>query len=173
MRFRCLRVALSLTVLSVLGCAGGLDPGVDTGPTCVPQGGSTTPPATFATVREALKGGGPTGAIESCVSAPCHDIGGMAPPPPKPALFLRDDANLYKNMTTYVSQGCGNLPLVNPGKPDQSALIKIVSAPTGATGSGCGASTFRMPLGCVDDQCWGADTVAAISQWIANCAPEN
>jgi len=163
MRFRCLRAGLSLVVLA-LGCAGGLDdPGTQT-PACVPAGGSTTPPATMATVREMVKGGGPTGAIDTCVSAPCHDVNGFAPPPPRMNLVLRDDANLYKTLTTYISQGCGNMPLVNPGKPDQSALIMALK------GTGC---TFRMPLGCTDEHCWDAGMIGAISQWIANCAPEN
>ena len=172
MRFRCLRAGLSLVVLSALSCAGGLDPGVNNA-ACVPQGGTTTPPATFATVKETLKGGGPTGAIDTCVSAPCHDVGGLAPPPPKPNLVLRDDANLYKTLTTYVSQGCNNLLLVNPGKPDQSALVKVLSAGASTSDSACGPTSFRMPLGCTDEHCWDAGTIAAISQWIANCAPEN
>ncbi len=163
MQFRCLRAALSLTVFSALGCAGGLDPGVNN-TACVPNGGTTTPPATFATVRQVVQGGGPTGAIDTCVLAPCHDVGGFAPPPPAQNLVLRDDANLYHTLTTYVSAGCGNVPLVNPGKPDQSALVRAL------TGTNC---KYKMPLGCTDEHCWDAGTIAAISQWIANCAPEN
>jgi len=166
MRFRCLQAALSLSVLSALGCAGGLDPGISNNPppACVPDGKTTTPPATFATVKQMLMGGGPTGAIDTCVSAPCHDVGGFAPPPPKQNLVLRDDANLYKTLTTYVSEGCGNVPMVNPGKPDQSALVRALN------GTGC---TFKMPLGCMNEHCWDSGMIGAISQWIANCAPEN
>jgi hypothetical protein len=152
-------------VFAAAGCAGGLDPGVSQTPACVPNGGTTTPPATFATVKDVLKGGGPTGAIDSCVSAPCHDLNGAAPPPPRMNLVLRDDANLYHTMTTYISTGCGGVPLVNPGKPDQSALIMVLN--------GTCMNTFRMPLACTDEHCWDAGTIAALSQWIANCAPEN
>src|SRR5262245_43005064 len=167
MKFRRSNVAVAavMVLLSPLaGCAGNLDDGALSGAggtsACVPNGGTTTPPATFETVRNALKGGG---AIESCSSAPCHPLGGMAPPPPLKPLILQDDANLYANMMSYVSVKCGDIPLVNPGKPNESGLIKILSGPCG--------STIRMPFGCSGEQCFATETIAALSQWIANCAP--
>ena len=84
--------------------------------------------------------------------------------PPVNPLTLQQDANLYTNMMTYVSHACGDIPLVNPGKPDQSALIKILTGPCG--------NTIRMPFGCSGDQCLSDAEVAAISAWIANCAPQ-
>lgn len=146
------------------GCPGHLEFGDGTGGTgggaCVPNGGMTTPPATFETVKTAFLG---FGAVDSCASAACHGANGLAPPS-KP-LTLQNDANLYRNMTTYISHACGDIPLVNPGKPNESALIKILSGPCG--------TTVRMPFGCVDEHCYDADLMGAISQWIANCAPEN
>jgi hypothetical protein len=170
MKFRRSNVAIAAAMVlfpPLAGCAGNLDPGALSGAggstePCVPNGGTTTPPATFATVRASLKGGG---AIESCSSAPCHPLGGMAPPPPLIPLILQDDASLYSNMMSYVSVNCGNVPLVNPGKPNESGLVRILSGPC--------ANTLQMPFGCTGEQCFATETIAAISQWIANCAPEN
>lgn len=158
--------AALLAVSAFAGCAGGLDPGVSftgtggTGSACVPNGGTTTPPATFATVMAAMSG---HDAVSACASAPCHGANGMAPP--VNPLSLQQDANLYHSMMTYVSHACGDIPLVNPGKPNESALIKIITGPCG--------STIRMPFGCSNEQCLSDAEIAAISQWIANCAPEN
>jgi hypothetical protein len=159
--------AAMVALSSVTGCPGHLEDVTGTGGTggsepCVPQNGTTTPPATFATVRASFMGGG---AITSCASTPCHATGSMEPPPPRIPLTLQDDANLYHNIMGYTSVACGNIPLVNPGKPDESGLIKILSGP-------CGTTT-QMPFGCTGEQCFAADTIAAIRQWILNCAPEN
>jgi hypothetical protein len=163
MKFHGLSIAVATATVSLsllTGCPGHIEGGpVEP---CVPAGLTTTPPATFATVREALKGGGE---IANCASAPCHGLGGMAPPPPKIPLILQDDANLYHNMMGYTSVACGNVPLVNPGNPNESGLIKILSGPCG--------TTPRMPFLCTDVGCFSAETMAAISAWIDNCAPEN
>ena len=157
--------AAMVTAVALAGCAGGLDPGVSftgtggTGSACVPSGAVTIPPATFDTVKMAMSD---HNAVSACASAPCHGAGGMAPP--VNPLTLQQDANLYTNMMTYVSHACGDIPLVNPGKPDQSALIKILTGPCG--------NTIRMPFGCSGDQCLSDAEVAAISAWIANCAPQ-
>jgi hypothetical protein len=160
--------AAAAVLLSPLaGCPGHIEDVTGTGGTgggapCVSQNLTTTPPATFATVRTSFMG---EGAIASCASAPCHATGSMEPPPPRLPLTLQDDANLYHNVMSYTSTACGNIPFVNPGKPQESGLIKILSGP-------CGATT-QMPFGCTGEQCFAADTIAAISAWIANCAPEN
>ena len=122
--------------------------------------GGSSVPATFATVKEVVNGG-------RCSSGLCHGPGGMAPPPPSVSLTLTDDALLYTHLTSYVSVACGNLKLVEPNKPDQSALLKILTGPCGKTG--------QMPLNCTpgaDGDCIPGDYVAAISQWIASGAPE-
>lgn len=162
-------VAVTAAAFSFVGCAGGIDSGgtggSGGGTQCTPAGMVTTPPATFATVRVAFSGNIPNyGAVTGCASAPCHGAGGMAPPPPEMPLILQDDATLYANMTKYVAHQCGDMPLVNPGKPDQSALVQILSGPCG--------NVVRMPYDCMDDQCMPAEYLTAIRAWIANCAPQ-
>src|SRR4051812_42035948 len=132
MNFRSWYVAFataSVVLISLSGCPGHLDDetgtgGMDGSVACTPNGGTTTPPATFATVKMAMSD---HGAVSACASAPCHGAGGLAPPA-KP-LTLQQDANLYTNMMTYVSHACGDIPLVSPGKPNESALIKILTGP--------------------------------------------
>jgi hypothetical protein len=143
--------------------AGGAGGGGGSAGACVPSGasadgGSGIAP-TFATVKLVLGGGG---AIQPCAAAPCHATGGMAPP--SNPLTLQNNAALYANMTSYVAADCGNMKLVNPGKPNESALIKVLMGP-------CGAIP-RMPYMCSSDACIPDDYIAAVSQWIANCAPE-
>jgi len=158
---------MAAVAVAFVGCAGGLDPGITpagtagtggTGSACVPNGGTTTPPATFDTVRMAMMD---HGAVSACASAPCHGANGNEPPG-RP-LSLQQDSTLYMNMMNYTSHACGDIPLVNPGKPDQSGLIKILTGPCG--------DTLRMPYGCTAEQCLSDAEIAAISQWIANCAP--
>src|SRR5436190_16630135 len=81
-------VAAALALLSPLaGCPGHIDDGpTGAGGTggaggtvaCNPAGLTTTPPATFATIREMFNTG--SGPVSSCVSAPCHGDNGQAPP---------------------------------------------------------------------------------------------
>jgi hypothetical protein len=107
-----------------------------------------------------LLGGGP---VQTCASASCHDENGVAPP--GDPLSLQDDANLYTNLTTHISANCGNIPVVTPCKPDQSAIIKVLRGPCGATP--------RMPYECADDGCIPDSYIDAVSQWIANGASPN
>jgi len=170
-----LALALALSVSAPLtGCAGSINDTPDGGgkggsgggggsAVCVPSGGTSNDAGidpSFATVKLVLSGGGP---IQPCAAAPCHAVGGMAPPPPEMPLTLQDNAQLYTNMTSYVAAGCGNMKLIEPGKPEQSALISILSGPCG--------NVPRMPYQCADDGCIPPEYIAAISQWIANCAP--
>jgi hypothetical protein len=119
--------------------------------------------ASFKTVKLVLEGGSP---FHPCATADCHGANGNAPPGNH--LTLRDDADLYKNLTTHISADCGNIPVVNPGKPDQSALVKILKGP-------CSAKTVRMPLGCLEEQgnCIPPEYIAAIAKWIENGANPN
>jgi len=136
--------------------------GGSAGAACIPSGaagGSGSIPPTFATVKLVLGGGG---AIMPCASAPCHATGGMAPP--ANPLSLQDTPQLYATMTSYLAHECGDIKLVNPGKPDESALIKILKGPCGVVP--------RMPYMCSGDACIPDEYVAALSQWITNCAPE-
>ena len=126
------------------------------------SGSDSDIPATFETIKLVLGGGGN---IMPCSAAPCHGVNGMAPPGKPLELPPTNDAQLYTNLTTYVSAACGNLKLVTPGDPAQSALLKILSGPCGMTP--------RMPYGCTADagDCIPDDYIAAVKQWISNGAP--
>jgi hypothetical protein len=168
-----MRFGRVLVSLALAGCVGETDAAIGSGgdaggsggggnAPCVPSGstgGSGSIPATFATVKLVLGGGG---AIMPCASAPCHAVGGMAPP--GNPLTLQNIPALYASMTSYVAKDCGNMKLVDPGKPDTSALIKVLMGPCGVVP--------RMPYMCSSDACIPDDYIAAVSQWIANCAPE-
>jgi hypothetical protein len=90
----------------------------------------------------------------------------MAPPGRPLALPPNDDQLLYTNLTSYISTACGNIKLVSPGDPAQSALPKILTGPCGMTP--------RMPYMCTDKDgnCIPGEYVAAITRWIANGAPK-
>jgi hypothetical protein len=123
--------------------------------------GSSIAP-TFETVKLVIQGGGP---IMTCSAAPCHGANGNAPPGRPLALPSNDDQLLYTNLTSYVSTACGNLKLVTPCDPAQSALPRILSGPCG--------TTPRMPYMCSsqDGNCVPDEYIAAIRQWIASGAP--
>jgi hypothetical protein len=139
----------------VLDAGGGLSGGGDAATTdaaVVADGGSTVP-ATFETVKFIIT-------QTTCFGAGCHNDD-------QNPLNLRVDEQLRTRLTTHISKNCGNIPVVNPGKPQESALVKILKGPCGATA--------RMPLGCVSDDdamCVPADYMAAITQWIALGAPQ-
>ena len=119
------------------------------------------PAASFDTVKLVLGGGG---GVMPCAAAPCHGLRGMAPPRRPLELPPNDDAALYANLTGYVSEACGQLLLVKPGDPAQSALLKILRGPCG--------STPRMPYGCSEDSgdCIPDAYIEAIARWIASGA---
>jgi hypothetical protein len=123
---------------------------------------NTTLPATFATVKLVFGGGG---GIMTCAAAPCHGVNGMAPPGKPLELPTNDDQKLYTNLTTYVSAACNNTKLVTPGKPEQSALLTILTGPCGMTP--------RMPYGCTTEaaDCIPDEYIEAVKQWIMSGAP--
>ena len=102
----------------------------------------------------------------TCVSAPCHEAGGQAPPPPETALDLSPNDNLYSTLMSYVAKDCNNETLVVPGHPEKSAIVKILSGP-------CSSTVPQMPKGCSGDSCIPQTYVDAISAWITNGAPQN
>jgi hypothetical protein len=124
--------------------------------------GGSAIPATFETVKLVFGGGG---GIMTCAAAPCHGVGGVAPPSKPLELPPNDDRQLYANLTTYVSTACNDTKLVTPGQPAQSALITILSGPCGMTP--------RMPYGCSTEagDCIPDEYIAAVVQWIASGAP--
>ena len=146
--------------VSAAGMGGGGAAG--TGTTAAASGSSSAIPPTFETIKLVLGGGG---GIMPCAAAPCHGVGGMAPPGNPLELPPNNDDLLYTNLTSHVSKACNNTKVVNPGNPAQSALITILSGPCGMTP--------RMPYGCSADagDCIPDDYIAAVAQWITNGAP--
>jgi hypothetical protein len=117
--------------------------------------------ATFATVKLVFGGGG---GITTCAAAPCHGVNGAAPPDDPLELPTNDDDQLYATLTSYVSKACGNIKLVEPGKPAQSALVAILKGPCGMTP--------RMPYGCSVESgdCIPDEYIEAVAQWIESGA---
>ena len=123
-------------------------------------GGAGIPP-TFDTLKFVLNGTNPP-----CVASDCHGGTHME----LPLLVVND--GLYTELTTYISVACGNIPIVTPGDPARSALVKVLKGP-------CGVEPDiipRMPNGCIEDQfdntCVPNDYIAALEQWVLNGAPQ-
>ena len=114
---------------------------------------------TFATLRFVL-----TATIPPCNAADCHGPGG----PNRLQYRVKDPDALYETITHHVSVDCGNIPVVTPGHPEQSALVKVLKGP-------CSAKVPQMPNGCQPalGNCLPANYVAAIERWIALGAPKN
>jgi len=116
-------------------------------------GGNTIPP-TFETLKYVIS-------QVPCLGAGCHND-------PVNPLDLQLTDQLYTNLTTRISESCGNIPVVTPFEPEQSALVKILKGPCGEVG--------RMPFGCVEnefeDSCLPDIYIAAIEQWVADGAPQ-
>jgi hypothetical protein len=94
----------------------------------------------------------------SCFGGVCHDLS-------EHTLPLTVDDKLYTTLTTHMTKHCG--PVVKPGSPQDSALVKLLKGPCG--------ETDRMPYGKCnqdgDEGCISPDIIAAIEKWIANGAP--
>jgi hypothetical protein len=112
--------------------------------------GGDAQPATFQTVRDTVD--------FYCGGSGCHGSGETAPN----IYGVRDDAALYKTLTTFKSALCGNRVLVKPGSPQDSAFFL-------AQADMC-KPLDRMPKGCVDN-CTAPDYLEGIRQWIAAGAP--
>lgn len=134
--------------------AGGVAAGGAAG---VSSAGSNAEPsqveASFATVRQVV-------VQAHCADASCHN-GEVKP-------RLQDDATLHATLTSHISEACGNIPVVTPGNPQQSALIKLLKGPCG--------ELPRMPNGCVSEPveeytCLPPDYIDALERWVAAGAP--
>jgi hypothetical protein len=112
--------------------------------------GSSAIEASFNTFKSII----PT----SCFGGLCHDL-------PENPLHLTVNDGLYARLTTHVTKNCG--PVIKPGSPQDSALVKLLKGPCG--------ETDRMPFGkCFEDGdegCITPEYIAAIEKWIANGAP--
>jgi hypothetical protein len=155
-----MRTAVSLTALVAalcVGCAGsgGGDGGGGNG------GGGCQPPAT-PTVT--LSGNVQPIFNASCAVAGCH-VGVV------PASELNLSAGQTFSQTVNVPSTQSNLDLVKPGNPDQSYLVRKVEGGPNIFGT-------IMPQGCPGAplngaQCLSPDDMAAIRQWISECAQDN
>lgn len=101
----------------------------------------------------------------NCLGADCH--GGT----PAHVSFVTDEG-LYDRLLNTESENCLDessmpMPLVVPGDPQASALIKILKEPCGNAG--------RMPGGeCIEgSDCLNAEYVQFLEEWISNGAPED
>jgi hypothetical protein len=115
-------------------------------------------PPTFETLKLVL-----TGTHPPCNAADCHGPGG----PNKLQYWVKDDDKLYDTITHHVSIDCGNIPVVTPGHPERSALVKVLKGP-------CSTKVPQMPNGCTPEanNCLPPEYVAAIERWIALGAPK-
>jgi hypothetical protein len=116
---------------------------------------------TYDTLKAVLNG-----TMPPCVASDCHGGTHME----LPLLVVSDQ--LYTELTTHISVACGNIPLIMPGNPEQSALVKIIKGPCGVPPD----EIPRMPNGCIEDEfgstCVPNDYIAAIEQWVLNGAPQ-
>ena len=109
-------------------------------------------PASFDTLKFVIE-------QAPCFGAGCHND-------EQNRLDLRVDDGLYGRLSSGTSPACGGIPILTPGSPQDSALLKILQGPCGATP--------RMPLGCIDDEdasCVPPEYLTALQEWIAAGAP--
>jgi hypothetical protein len=116
-------------------------------------GGGLMYPPTFETVKAILQSN------YGCSGADCH--GGN-----DHNVSLLVNSQLYTTLTTFISK-CESLPLVTPGMPAQSALLKILKGPCGPI--------RQMPDGCTGGEfgnCLKPEEIAPVEQWILMGAPQ-
>jgi hypothetical protein len=93
----------------------------------------------------------------SCAQGACH-VPGYQPPD-----LSNSKGNLYELLTKTPISHCGNLMLVVPGVPAQSALLKIVKHQC--------ANGWVMPPLVPENPTIDQSDVAALESWIAAGAP--
>jgi hypothetical protein len=93
-------------------------------------------------------------------AAPCHGVGGGGINPLE--MPMHDDGALMRVLESTVSPDCGNIPIITPGDPSKSAMVKVLAGP-------CSTTVPQMPYGCdpSSNNCVPADYQKAISDWIA------
>lgn len=94
-----------------------------------------------------------------CVASDCHGFGTM-----NPLTLADDDGMMHSRLLNTRVAKCGNLPVVTPGNPQQSALITLLKGPCG--------ELPRMPYECTPDfDCVPDDYIALIEEWVRLGAP--
>jgi hypothetical protein len=153
-------VGIALLVIgSVLSGCAGQGPsggGGTTKPSCTPPKGGAT--ISFASNIQPIFN-------RSCaVAASCHAGPGSA--------NLDMTAGVaYKQMVNVHSTQQPGLKRIDPGNPNQSYLVRKIEGGPNISGT-------SMPQGCPATplngaQCLSADDIAAIVQWVTECAPNN
>ena len=156
------RVAVLAVVCSMLGGwagGGGGGGGGTPKPACKPPAGGPT--ISFGSTIQPIFN-------NSCALGGCH-VG------PVPAENLDLTAGVsYKQIVGVNSLEVPKLKRIKPGDPDASYLVQKIEAQPGLT---------PMPLGCQGMACGAAgqngakclcpDEIAAIRQWVTECAPNN
>jgi hypothetical protein len=143
--------------------AGGMGGAAAGGAASGGSGGLVAPP-TLATVKEIFL----TGATVPCNGSDCHASGNVANPF---HIVLDNDDQLITNLTTTVVEECGNLPVVTPGHPESSAIVKLLNGPC-VMGD---KMIPQMPNGCSPDQqnCMPQDYIDIVVAWIQMGAMKN
>jgi hypothetical protein len=94
-----------------------------------------------------------------CNSSDCHghEMNGLH------LVGTADD--MYEALLNTVSEPCENLPIVDPGNPEGSALVKLLNGPCG--------KLPHMPAGCSTEQgnCLADKYLKAVEDWITAGAP--
>lgn len=123
---------------------------------CSAAPSSTNPAPTFCTFKFVM-----LNVMPPCNSAPCHGVNGGGQNPLE--MPSNNDTALMTALETTISPDCGNIPIITPGDPTRSALVKVLS-------TGCSQNVPQMPYGCDPDptsgNCVPAPYQTAISQWI-------
>lgn len=118
-------------------------------------------PPTFQTVKTVL-----TDNLTPCVGSDCH--GGHPG-----RLNLLVDSGLLDRLTSATSDVC-SMPVVDPGQPGNSALVKVLRDGCGNVKPNCLIGTEcipKMPINCSDGvDCIPENYIQAIEQWIADGA---
>lgn len=120
---------------------------------------------TFATFK-AMMVASPNG---PCSASDCHGVNDVHPE----KLVLEDDAGLLDRMKTHVAHRCNDLLVIQPGQPENSALVRALNGE--CTDATTGMALPRMPGGCNPEECncFYPSWMAAIEAWIAAGAPDN
>lgn len=84
-----------------------------------------------------------------------------------PGSFCQAGSSLYETLLSTRVKECGDVPLVDPGSPDTSAIVLLMTRKCG---------DFVMPANCPpEDQgyptCWPEYAVLELRAWIENGAP--
>lgn len=144
-------ITISLIALILSGCGAGSGKGLDAQGLPIntnnPGGGNTDPSANLAHLQQTIFG---------AICARCH-TGATAPR----GLRLDSEENSYAFLVNHASDEVPSLMRVNPGKPDQSYIVKKIEGASDIVGG-------QMPLG---GPYLSQEQIKLIRDWIANGAP--